>query len=159
MKLNIIAPVADNDSAASDETATTPGAGRNDDLREDELHDVLTAFYDKVALDPLLAPYFAVVDMEAHMPRIVDFWATLVFEAGSYSGNAFKPHLAMPGLTAEHFARWLSTLEQTVDTKATGPRAERMKFLGHRIAYSMQLRLGITPFSSWKDDRAMPTSS
>ena len=26
-----------------------------------------------------------------------------------------------------------------------------MRFLGHRIAYSMQLRLGITPFGDWRE--------
>lgn len=41
-----------------------------------------------------------VVDMAAHMPRIVDFWSTVIFHTGRYSGNAFRPHLAMPRLTA-----------------------------------------------------------
>ena len=141
MKLNIVSP----DSPQGSDAPSAPGA----DLREDALYGVLTTFYDKVALDPLLAPYFAVVDMEQHMPRIVSFWATLVFDTGSYSGNAFKPHLAMPGLTGDHFARWLSTLEQTIDAEFSGPRANRMMFLAHRVAYCMQMRLGLTPFRSW----------
>ena len=121
------------------------GAPRRD-VEERDLHELLTAFYDTVELEPLLAPYFAVVDMEAHMPRIVDFWSTLLWHTGRYSGNAFRPHLDMAGLTGEHFARWLSTLERTIDARFAGPSAERMKALGHRIAYSMQLRLGIPPF-------------
>ena len=68
---------------------------------------------------------------------------------GRYSGNAFKPHLEMPGLTATHFARWVQRLEATVDARVAGPNAERMKSLGHRIAYSMQVRLGITPFEPY----------
>jgi hemoglobin len=118
------------------------------DLREEDLLGVLTDFYSRVEREELLAPYFAVVDMADHMPRIVDFWSTLVFHTGRYSGNAFRPHLAMPGLTAEHFARWLRTLEETVDAHAAGPAAEHMKALGHRIAFSMQLRLGIAPPAS-----------
>ncbi len=43
------------------------------DLRDEHLHEVLVAFYASVADDPLLGPYFAVVDMAAHMPRIVAF--------------------------------------------------------------------------------------
>lgn len=129
----------DRDPAAS-------GAG----LREEDLHDLLVAFYDAVAEDELLAPYFAVVDMRAHMPRIVDFWSTLVFHTGRYSGNAFRPHLEMAGLTAEHFAHWVATLERTVDAGFAGPAAEAMKDYGHRIAYSMQLRLGIVPFSDYR---------
>ena len=118
------------------------------DLRDEDLFGVLTDFYARVEREELLAPYFAVVDMAEHMPRIVDFWSTMIFHTGRYSGNAFRPHLAMPGLTAAHFARWLETLEATVDAHAAGPAAEHMKSLGHRIAFSMQMRLGIVPSGS-----------
>ena len=116
------------------------------DLRAEDIHDTLVAFYAQLEHDPLLAPYFAPLDMAAHMPRIVAFWETLLFHTGSYTGNAFQPHLTMPGLTSEHFARWVTNLEEIVDARVHGPMAERMKALGHRIAYSMQLRLGLQPF-------------
>jgi hemoglobin len=115
----------------------------HDDLRDESLHSLLVGFYSVLADDVLLAPYFASVDMPAHLPRIVDFWSTLLFHTGRYSGNAFRPHLEMPGLTGEHFLRWLATLEMTVDASYAGPNVERMKEFAHRIAYSMQLRLGI----------------
>ena len=51
--------------------------------------------------------------------------------------------------TAAHFARWVETLEHTVDARAAGPHAQLMKSLGHRIAYSMQVRLGIHPFEPY----------
>jgi hemoglobin len=114
-----------------------------DDLRDENLLALLVTFYSVVADDVLLAPYFASLDMPAHLPRIVDFWSTLLFHTGRYSGNAFRPHLDMPGLTGEHFTRWLATLETTVDASYAGPNVERMKAFAHRIAYSMQLRLGI----------------
>ena len=122
------------------------------DLRDEDLHPLLVAFYDAVEDDAMLAPYFTSVDMPAHMPRIVDFWSTLLFHTGRYSGNAFRPHLEMPGLTAEHFARWLATLERTVDASHAGPNATRMKELAHRVAYSMQLRLGIAPAAAYRPD-------
>ena len=55
----------------------------------------------------------------------------------------------MPGLTPEHFAHWLATLEQTIDDRWRGPTADRMKDLGHRVAWSMQLRLGLTPETTY----------
>ena len=121
------------------------------DLREDDLEPLLTRFYATVERDGLLAPYFAPVDMVEHIPRIADFWSTIMFHSGRYSGNAFRPHLEMPGLTAEHFARWLATLERTVDEAHAGPNAELMKALGHRVAYSMQLRLGIPPVFEFRE--------
>ncbi|MDB4950531.1 MAG: globin [Gemmatimonadetes bacterium] len=120
-------------------------AGR--DLRDDDLHDVLSSFYAELDHDPLLAPYFAGLDMAAHMPRIVAFWSTLLFHTRRYSDNAFLPHQRIPGLTAEHFARWVETLGGAVDGRFSGPAAEQMKTLAHRIAYSMQMRLGIPPFA------------
>lgn len=116
------------------------------DLRAADIHDTLVAFYGRLEHEPLLAPYFEALDMAAHMPRIASFWETLLFHTGSYSGNAFLPHMTMPGLTGAHFERWVATLEAIIDARFEGPTAERMKSLAHRIAYSMQLRLGLEPF-------------
>jgi len=126
------------------------------DLREDDLIELLTAFYGTVAEDELLAPYFAVVDMREHIPRIADFWSTLLFHTNRYSGNAFRPHLAMPGLTPEHFAHWLAVLEATVDARFSGEHATRMKDFGHRIAFSMQMRLGLAPFVVYPSRAKVP---
>jgi hemoglobin len=115
------------------------------DLQDTDLDDILASFYAAVADDPLLAPYFGSLDMSTHMPRIVAFWSTMLFHTGRYSGNAFQPHLSMPGLTAQHFARWVATLEHTLDARFAGENVERMKDLAQRIAHSMQLRLGIMP--------------
>ena len=127
-------------------------AGERPDLRDEDLHDLLVVFYERVGRDPQLAPYFAAVDMREHLPRIVDFWSTMLFHTGRYSGSAFRPHQSMPGLAAEHFVRWLGALEATVDARFAGPTAEQMKLLGHRVAYSMQLRLGITPAHDYPSD-------
>ena len=116
------------------------------DLQADDLHETLLAFYALVEEEPLLAPYFEGIDMIAHMPRIVSFWATMLFHTGTYSGSAFLPHLTMPGLTGRHFERWVATLEGVLDARFIGPQTELMKTLAHRIAYSMQVRLGIAPF-------------
>jgi hemoglobin len=115
------------------------------DILEEDLHDLLVAFYATIGRDALLAPYFADIDMSVHIPVIVQFWSTIVFNTRKYSGNAFRPHSNMPGLTAKHFARWVATLESTVSERFSGMRADHMKTMAHRIAYSMQLRLGISP--------------
>ena len=139
-------------SGAADTPKMSRRAGVHADLSDEDLEGILVVFYAAVADDPLLAGYFAVVDMAAHMPRIVAFWSTMLFHTGRYSGNAFRPHQSMPGLTAEHFRHWVTTLERTVDARFAGESAERMKDLAHRIAYSMQLRLGITPSEEYRSD-------
>jgi hemoglobin len=131
----------------------TPAGETRSDVRDADIAPLLADFYDAVARDALLAPYFAGLDMAAHIPRIADFWSTLLFHTGRYAGNAFRPHAEMPGLSAEHFARWVATFERTVDARHAGPDAMRMKDLAHRIAYSMQLRLGIAPFAPFELQR------
>jgi hemoglobin len=120
------------------------------DIRDEDLYELLTSFYDKIEKDPLLRDYFVDLDMSTHMPRIVAFWSTLLFHTGRYSGNAFLPHQRMPDLTAERFEHWVSTLESLVDERFAGPSANLMKTLAHRIAYSMQVRLGIEPFAAFR---------
>jgi hemoglobin len=144
--LPIVPPDLDRDTAkAATEGTPAPGGLPLPDLQDADILGVLVAFYATVERDALLAPYFTSVDMPAHLPRIADFWSTMLFHTGRYSGNAFRPHLEMPGLTPQHFDRWLATLERTVDAMHAGPNAALMKNLAHRVAYSMQLRLGLTP--------------
>lgn len=141
-------PIVADSSPLGPATAPIEHPPARRDLTDADILGVLEAFYATVTRDPLLAPYFAALDMDAHMPRIADFWSTVLFQTGRYSANVFRPHLDMPGLTADHFARWVATLEATVDARFAGAGAERMKGLAHRVAYSMQLRLGIAPFAA-----------
>ena len=136
------------DPAAPSAPASTDHVSALRDLRVEDLRETLVAFYALVETEPLLAPYFQEIDMMAHMPRIESFWATMLFHTGTYSGSAFQPHLNMPGLSSRHFERWVATLERTLDARFEGPMTEQMKFLARRIAYSMQVRLGIAPFDT-----------
>ncbi len=129
---------------------SSPDLAPSRDIQESDLHATLTAFYDVIAVHPMLRRYFESIDMSTHMPRIEAFWSTLLFHTRRYTGNAFRPHLAMPDLEAKHFAFWVQSLEAIVDSRFAGPAASLMKDLAHRIAYSMQVRLGITPFESFR---------
>jgi hemoglobin len=130
---------------ATADASSALASGALPDVDDAALIPLLTAFYAAVERDDVLRPYFAGLDMATHIPRIADFWSTVLLLSRRYQGNAFRPHLEMPGLTADHFRRWLATLVATIDARHAGPVAEQMKVLGHRIAHSMQLRLGIAP--------------
>ncbi|MEX2583608.1 MAG: group III truncated hemoglobin [Gemmatimonadota bacterium] len=121
-----------------------------EDIRDEDLVEFLRAFYEKLDEDPLLRRYFVDLEMDEHIPRIAAFWSTLVFRTRRYSDNAFAPHERLEGLTSEHFERWVGTLEALLDERYSGPAVERMKTAAHRIAYSMQLRLGISPFAPYR---------
>lgn len=110
---------------------------------DDDIRAIVRAFYEGIDRDPILGRYFADVDLEAHLPRMVTFWSSLVFQTGQYRGRPFSPHARMPGLTREHFGRWVDRFHRTVDARHAGPLAERMKARAEQIAGVFQVKLGL----------------
>lgn len=108
---------------------------------------LVTDFYSRAFVDELLGPVFvdvAQMDLPAHLPIMCDFWESVLFRAGLYTGNALRPHVdlnAKVELTAEHFDRWLTIWTTTVDDRHAGPKAELAKVQAGRIAASIQRRL------------------
>lgn len=110
----------------------------------DDLRPVVQDFYATIRDDPALGPFFADVDLDAHVETLIGFWTNVVFGEAVYRGRPFEKHLHFEHpLTPAHFAVWVSRLERCVDAHAAGPRAERMKASGSQIATVFQLRLGL----------------
>ncbi|MER6097437.1 group III truncated hemoglobin [Streptomyces sp. NPDC001728] len=116
----------------------------------DDLDVLLRRFYGAAFADPLIGPYFTEVagtDLEAHLPHIVDFWERALLRTAEYRRDAFAPHAALHAarpLTAAHFGRWVQLWRATVDGLHSGPRAERAKAQGERIALALLRRLAGT---------------
>ncbi|MGA5064647.1 group III truncated hemoglobin [Streptomyces exfoliatus] len=118
------------------------------DIRDrDDLDVLLRRFYGAAFADPLIGPFFTEIagtDLELHLPRITDFWERALFRTAAYGRDAFAPHAALHSarpLTAAHFGRWVQLWRATVDGLHAGPRAERAKAQGERIALAMLRRL------------------
>jgi hemoglobin len=112
-----------------------------------DLDALLRRFYGRVLVDDVLAePFVGVraIGLDAHIPKMCDFWETVLFRAGSYRGSALSAHLDVhrrTPLSADHFVRWLSIWRHTVDEMYRGPAAERAKVQAARIARAMHRRL------------------
>lgn len=94
-----------------------------------ELEALLNQFYKKVRADQLIGPIFddvAKVNWEIHLPKIYDFWDSLLFGASNYKGRPFPPHIPL-NLKAEHFQRWLKLFFETVDENHQGLKADEIK--------------------------------
>jgi len=118
-----------------------------------DIRDVVDAFYGDIDADPLLGPYFAEVDGEAHRSRMVAFWSSVAFQTGAYRGRPFAPHARMPGLTRAHFERWVGRFHRTVDARFAGPVAGLMKARAEQIAGVFQVKLGLWAVVSSDDAR------
>ncbi|HTW12647.1 MAG TPA: group III truncated hemoglobin [Solirubrobacteraceae bacterium] len=108
---------------------------------------LVRAFYGRALTDPIIGYLFtdvARLDLEAHVPRLTNFWQTILLGAHSYGGGAFRPHLELhfkAPLQKGHFDRWLFLWRMSVDELFSGPHAELAKAHAERVAQAFQNRL------------------
>ncbi len=121
---------------------TAPARPRDAEPTEDNIRDLVYAFYDRVRADPLLGPVFdAKLDgrWDDHLPKMVSFWSSLVLGTKGYRGNVQQAHQPLDGIEPAHFSRWLSLFLKTVEGRYTPPAALRFMEPALRIAQSLQL--------------------
>ena len=120
------------------------------DTRAD-VERLVRAFYGRALTDPIIGFIFtdvAKLDLEAHVPRITSFWATILLGERTYGGGAFAPHARLHlqvGLRRGHFVQWLNLWTRTVDELFAGERAELAKAHAQRVAGAFYGRLQTLP--------------
>ena len=119
---------------------------RDIESRED-LFMLLNKFYEGLLKDETISYIFtdiAKVDMQNHLPVIVDFWDMVLFDARTYNKNAIQPHLVLnqkSKFEKHHFDTWLSHFNQTVDELFEGDVAFMAKQKAKSIATIMQIKI------------------
>jgi len=112
-----------------------------------DVERLVRAFYAKALDDTMIGYLFtdvARLDLEAHVPRITDFWESVLLGAGSYNGGAFAVHQQLDArspLRGGHFERWITLWTQTVDELFAGTTAEQAKAHARRVARAFNRRL------------------
>jgi len=114
-------------------------------ISEARIREVVVEFYRRARHDDRIGPVFDahVEDWDVHLARMTDFWSSALLRSGRYSGNPLQQHRAIPGLSLEHFDRWVALFEITVRDLCTESQAEAFIFRARRMreAMSMALRL------------------
>lgn len=119
---------------------------RDIETRED-IQLLIDSFYEKVRKDDVIGYIFndvAKVDWPHHVPKMYDFWESVLFQRGSFNGNPMTTHMRLNHLvplTMTHFARWVELFTRTVDQLFSGYYAETAKQRAHSIATVIRLRL------------------
>ncbi len=107
------------------------------------IRTLVDTFYEGVRDDSLLGPIFArhIADWSLHLPKMYDFWSTVVLRSGRYTGRPLEAHERLPGLTEAHFDRWLDLWRRTVERVV--PEAARAAFTvpAERMAANMRAAL------------------
>lgn len=111
------------------------------ELNKESIATLVHTFYDDVRADPVLAPVFnaAIGDhWEPHLERMVGFWTTTMLKTQPFQGNVFAKHMALNGITPDHFQRWLTMFEATAARLFAPEVADEFTLVARRIAASLQ---------------------
>ena len=112
-----------------------------------DLELLIGSFYQKLLQDDKVNFIFtdiAKINLEHHLPILVDFWEQIVFNTGNYRNNPLQVHFDLNKkfkLTPEHFSIWLQHFMATVDALFAGENAEKTKTRALSIANVMQIKL------------------
>jgi len=120
---------------------------KSDIKTREDIKVFVDSFYLKVGEDKILAPIFngvAKVNWETHLPKMYDFWESILFGTGSFKGNPmqahYKNHQKYP-FEEEAFARWKALFNMTIDEYFYGEMANQAKTKALSIATVTQIKL------------------
>jgi hemoglobin len=120
---------------------------KNDITNREDLLLLVSRFYDKLLADSSIAYIFtdaAKINLDAHMPVLVDFWDMVLFGSDTYRKNALQIHVDLhrqTKISKAHFDTWLQYFKQTVDELFEGEKAFLAKERATSIATVMQIKM------------------
>lgn len=132
-------------------TATGPASDlpRETEFSRETLARQVAHFYGYARADALLGPVFTarIPDdhWQAHLDKITDFWSDLILKTESYTGRPFPPHTTLPGLSPEHFSRWLALFRKTAQEIFAPDLADYLAGRAEQIGQGFQMALFFRP--------------
>jgi hemoglobin len=100
-----------------------------------------------VQKDEVIAHFFndvAKVNWEKHLPKMYDFWDSIIRNQHNYSGSPMPVHVALSGKSSmrkEHFERWLQLFYSSLDELFEGEKTELAKTRALSIATVMEIKV------------------
>jgi hemoglobin len=115
-----------------------------------DLEKIIALFYQQLTQDEFMYPFFQEIveenTLESHLSVIVDFWEDILFHTHNYRNNPMQKHLDFHKkmkFSKEHFQRWLSYLNRTIDDHYQGSTSHAMKTRAASIAMVMQTKMNL----------------
>lgn len=106
---------------------------KTDIQSKENINKIVHTFYGKIKEDEKISYFFndvAKVNWDEHLPRMVQFWESVLFGTAAYSGNPMSAHILLhkkSPIRIEHFEQWFKIWTETVDELFKGPNAEKIK--------------------------------
>lgn len=112
-----------------------------------DIEHLVRGFYGRAREDELIGFFFSEVvnmDWEAHFPRMIDFWETILLDTPKFSGSVMDKHYAIDAkvkMEPKHFDQWLFLWTETVDALFQGEIANKAKDRAKVIALTMSFKM------------------
>src|SRR5688572_319998 len=116
------------------------------DTREN-IEKMVDSFYEKVKDDEQISHFFREVmkvQWEKHLPKMYDFWESVILGHNTYSGNPMKVHGHIhekSPLSQKDFQVWLDLFDKNLTEHFEGKYTEIAKQRALSIATVMQLKI------------------
>lgn len=107
----------------------------------------MTTFYEQLLRQDEIKHIFlevAQIEVLEHLDILVDFWESVLFQAGTYKRNAMEIHLDLHQqypLTEAHFKSWIQLFNETVDKLFEGAKATTAKERALSIASIIKMKI------------------
>ena len=108
---------------------------------------VVNAFYIKLMKDPEIGHFFNDVvqlDLDLHLPIIIDFWEGILLDNPVYRGNPMVKHIELnrkSRIHSSHFERCLTVWEETIQSQFEGAICDKAIERDQGIADLMEHKL------------------
>ena len=116
-----------------------------------DIRKLVSVFYEKLLQDEVFKHIFlevAQIEFLEHLDIIVDFWESVIFQAGKYKRDLVEAHLNLNqqfnyGLNEEHFNNWLELFNSTIDEHFAGEKAKGIKDRALSIATIIKMKIDL----------------
>jgi hemoglobin len=135
---------------------------KTDIVGRPDIERLVNAFYTKVRADEPLGHVFdgiAKVNWETHLPKLYNFWDTVLFRAGTFRGNPIAAHIKLvqqADLSLPMFERWLVLFRSAVDELFAGENAGHIVRCAEDMAKVIHSKIHAIPNPRFDPDRLTP---
>lgn len=118
---------------------------------------LVESFYQKLINESSIGFFFTDVvplDFELHLPKMINFWESILFGTASYKGNPMLKHLQLDfthKIEDHHFAEWIKFWTETVRTHFSGDNAEKAikkavsisELIKYKLSQNRNFKIGV----------------
>lgn len=115
-----------------------------------DIINLVNTFYTRVKENNIIGPIFNEiinVDWDHHLPKMYDFWESILFGKATYKGNPMLTHFDInkkAALKNEQFEAWKTLFIKTVEDLFEGENAALIKQKAQSIADLIHFKLNST---------------